>query len=135
MLTESPIDLESLRQAAESACRLMKVLSNRDRLLLLCQLSQGEKRVGELEELVGVSQPTLSQQLGVLREEGLVTTRRDGKNIYYEIASPQALAVMNVLFSPPTSRIPYKSIPYRRSVKVRQLSATCRTLRTTACRL
>ena len=98
MLTESPIDLESLRQAAESACRLMKVLSNRDRLLLLCQLSQGEKRVGELEELVGVSQPTLSQQLGVLREEGLVTTRRDGKNIYYEIASPQALAVMNVLF-------------------------------------
>ena len=98
MLTESPIDLESLRQAAESACRLMKVLSNRDRLLLLCQLSQAEKRVGELEELVGVSQPTLSQQLGVLREEGLVTTRRDGKNIYYEIASPQALAVMNVLF-------------------------------------
>ena len=52
----------------------------------------------ELEELVGISQPTLSQQLGVLREEGLVNTRREGKNIYYQIASPQALAVMNVLF-------------------------------------
>lgn len=98
MLTDTAIDLESLRRSADSACRLMKVLSNPDRLLLLCQLSQGEKRVGELEELVGISQPTLSQQLGVLREEGLVNTRRDGKNIYYEIASPQAMAVMTVLF-------------------------------------
>lgn len=98
MLTEIPIELETLRRSADSACRLMKVLSNPDRLLLLCQLSQGEKRVGELEELVGISQPTLSQQLGVLREEGLVSTRREGKNIYYQIASPQALAVMNVLF-------------------------------------
>lgn len=98
MLTDTAIDLESLRRSADSACRLMKVLSNPDRLLLLCQLSQGEKRVGELEELVGISQPTLSQQLGVLREEGLVNTRRDGKNIYYEIASSQAMAVMNVLF-------------------------------------
>lgn len=98
MLTEIPIELETLRRSADSACRLMKVLSNPDRLLLLCQLSQGEKRVGELEELVGISQPTLSQQLGVLREEGLVNTRREGKNIYYQIASPQALAVMNVLF-------------------------------------
>ena len=53
-------------------------------MLLLCQLTQGEKRVGELEELVGISQPTLSQQLGVLREEGLVNTRREGKNIYPE---------------------------------------------------
>lgn len=98
MLTEVPIDLEALRRSADSACRLMKALSNPDRLLLLCQLSQGEKRVGELEELVGISQPTLSQQLAVLREEGLVSTRREGKNIYYQIASPQALAVLNVLF-------------------------------------
>lgn len=98
MRADNAIDLESLRRSADSACRLMKVLSNPDRLLLLCQLSQGEKRVGELEALVGISQPTLSQQLGVLREEGLVNTRREGKNIYYEIASPQALAVMDVLF-------------------------------------
>ncbi|AOG21614.1 ArsR/SmtB family transcription factor [Acidovorax sp. RAC01] len=98
MLPDTTIDLESLRRSADSACRLMKVLSNPDRLLLLCQLSQGEKRVGELEELVGIGQPTLSQQLGVLREEGLVNTRRDGKNIYYQIASTQALAVMNTLF-------------------------------------
>ncbi|MDN3918778.1 ArsR/SmtB family transcription factor [Roseateles violae] len=88
-----------MRLSAEAACRLMKILSNPDRLLLLCQLSQGEKNVGELEALVGVAQPTLSQQLGVLREEGLVSTRREGKNIYYCINSPQALAVMGVLYA------------------------------------
>ena len=94
----STLDLDKMKASAGNACRMMKVLSNPDRLLLLCQLSQGEKRVGELEEILGIVQPTLSQQLTVLREEELVTTRRDGKNIYYQIASPQALAVMNVLF-------------------------------------
>ncbi|QDL56490.1 ArsR/SmtB family transcription factor [Rhodoferax aquaticus] len=93
------LDVEALRQSANAACRLMKALSNPDRLLLLCQLSQGEKNVGELEALVGIAQPTLSQQLGVLRDEGLVTTRREGKNIYYCISSTQALAVMNVLYA------------------------------------
>jgi len=92
------LDLAKMKLSAAQACRLMKVLSLPDRLMLLCQLSQGEKRVGELEEILGIVQPTLSQQLTVLREEELVSTRRDGKNIYYQIASPQALAVMNVLF-------------------------------------
>jgi DNA-binding transcriptional ArsR family regulator len=92
------LDLEKMKTSAAQACRLMKVLSNPDRLMLLCQLSQGEKRVGELEAILGILQPTLSQQLTVLREEALVTTRREGKNIYYQIASPQALAVMKVLF-------------------------------------
>lgn len=92
------LDLDTLRASADAACRLMKVLANPDRLLLLCQLSMGERRVGELEELLGIVQPTLSQQLGVLRDEGLVTTRRDGKAIYYAIASAQALAVMGVLY-------------------------------------
>jgi DNA-binding transcriptional ArsR family regulator len=96
--TDVVIDLPALRSAADSACRLMKVFSNPDRLLLLCQLSQGERRVGELQELVGIGQPTLSQQLGVLREEGLVATRREGKQIHYRIASPQALAVLQVLY-------------------------------------
>jgi DNA-binding transcriptional ArsR family regulator len=95
----STLDLEKMKTAASGACRLMKVLSNPDRLMLLCQLSQGEKRVGELEEILGIVQPTLSQQLTVLRDEELVSTRRDGKNIYYQIASPQALAVMDVLYA------------------------------------
>ena len=74
------------------------MLSNPDRLLLLCQLVPGEKRVGELEALLSIVQPTLSQQLGVLREEGLVTTRRSGKNIYYSVVSEQAVAVMRALY-------------------------------------
>jgi len=98
MQEDTVMDIDILRSSADEASRLMKVLSNPDRLLLLCQLALGEKRVGELEELVGIVQPTLSQQLGVLRDENLVSTRREGKNIYYQIASPQALAVMNVLY-------------------------------------
>ncbi|NBS77322.1 MAG: ArsR family transcriptional regulator, partial [Betaproteobacteria bacterium] len=89
----SILDLDKMKISAGKACQMMKVLSNPDRLMLLCQLSQGEKRVGELEEILGIVQPTLSQQLTVLRDEELVTTRRDGKSIYYQIASPQALAV------------------------------------------
>lgn len=98
-MENATLDLEKMHIAAEKACRLMKVLSNPDRLMLLCQLSQGEKRVGELEEILGIVQPTLSQQLTVLRDEELVSTRREGKNIYYQIASSQALAVMNILYA------------------------------------
>lgn len=92
------IDLSRMQAAATEACALLKVLANPDRLLLMCRLSQGELPVGELEEQLGIRQPTLSQQLGVLRENGLVATRRDGKNIYYSVTSAQALAVMAVLY-------------------------------------
>ncbi len=91
------LNLEDMQAAAADACRLMKVLSNPDRLMLLCQLVQGEHNVGELEAALGIVQPTLSQQLTVLREEALVSTRREGKNIYYRIDSPQALAVIRTL--------------------------------------
>ncbi len=96
--THSSIDLVSLQSAAADACALLKVLANPDRLLLMCQLSQGELSVGELEARLGIHQPTLSQQLAVLRENGLVATRREGKNIIYAVASEQALAVMAVLY-------------------------------------
>lgn len=87
-----------MRVAAGRASGLLKVLSNPDRLLLLCQLSQGPLCVSELEALAGIRQPTLSQQLGVLRDEALVTTRREGKQIFYSIASDEALAVMKLLY-------------------------------------
>jgi DNA-binding transcriptional ArsR family regulator len=90
--------LEDMQAGAELACRLMKVLAHRDRLMILCQLSLGEKCVGELKELLGIVQPTLSQQLTVLRQESLVSTRREGKSIYYRVTSKQALAVMQVLY-------------------------------------
>ncbi len=74
------------------------MLANQDRLLLLCQMSQGEYCVSELEETTGVRQPTLSQQLTVLRDEAMVNTRREGKQIFYSIASKEAMAVMKVLY-------------------------------------
>jgi len=92
------IDLDAMHQAAAEAARLMKALANPDRLMLLCQLTQGELSVSELEAELGILQPTLSQQLGVLREEALVDTRRDGKHIYYRVRSPQARAVLQALY-------------------------------------
>ncbi|MDE0925772.1 MAG: metalloregulator ArsR/SmtB family transcription factor [Methylophilaceae bacterium] len=92
-----PNNIEVLRESADLATALMKVLANPDRLLLLCQLSQGEKSVGELAVLTGIQQPTLSQQLTVLREKKVVETRRKGKNIYYSVSSKAALAIINVL--------------------------------------
>jgi DNA-binding transcriptional ArsR family regulator len=92
------LDLHAMQAAAAQACGLLKVLGNPDRLLLLCQLAQDEYCVSELEALLGIQQPTLSQQLGVLREEGLVSTRREGKQIFYKIDSKEAAAVMGVLY-------------------------------------
>ncbi|MDP3166054.1 MAG: metalloregulator ArsR/SmtB family transcription factor, partial [Hydrogenophaga sp.] len=79
MTPHTLINLDSMRAGAHEACALMKVLSNPDRLMLLCELADGERNVGELEEALGIVQPTLSQQLAVLRAEDLVSTRRDGK--------------------------------------------------------
>ncbi|HAF02065.1 MAG TPA: transcriptional regulator [Methylophilaceae bacterium] len=97
MTATSTLHFEELRASADKACSLMKVMANADRLMLLCQLSQGEKSVSELEESLSIHQPTLSQQLTVLREAQLVSTRREGKNIIYNISSESALAVMRVL--------------------------------------
>lgn len=92
------LDLDQLKANAASASALLKALANPDRLLLLCQLSQGERSVSELEQLLGIQQPTLSQQLAVLRREGLVATRREGKLIHYRISSAEALAVITTLY-------------------------------------
>jgi len=87
-----------MREGSERASRLLKALSNQDRLMILCILSESEKCVSELEELLGIRQPTLSQQLARLRSDDLVTTRRDGKVIYYRMASNEASRIMDVLF-------------------------------------
>ncbi len=97
-MNEPTIDIVRLQAAAGEASALLKVLSNPDRLLILCQLTQGELNVGELEARTGIRQPTLSQQLTVLREGQLVSVRREGKQMYYSVASEQALAVLQVLY-------------------------------------
>jgi ArsR family transcriptional regulator len=88
----------AMRAAARSVAALLRALGNEDRLLLLCEVSQGERSVGELEALLDIRQPTLSQQLGVLRNEGLVATRRDGKRIFYRVADRSLLGLLATLY-------------------------------------
>jgi len=95
--TLSKGEVAQLRASASKACALLKALANEDRLLILCQLTQGQRNVGELETMTGVRQPTLSQQLGILRDEGLVATRREGKYIFYGLASHEVIQVMKTL--------------------------------------
>lgn len=93
----SVTEMFTLRESASIACSLLKVLANEDRLLILCHLTQGERNVTEIEELVSISQPTLSQQLTVLRQEGIVNTRREGKYIYYSLASFEIIQIMQTM--------------------------------------
>ena len=92
------IDPAHLRKAAAQAVGALKILANEERLLLLCQLSQGEMCVSDLEEALDIHQPTLSQQLGVLRTEGAVNSRRDGKYVFYSVADPNVMQVLEVLY-------------------------------------
>ncbi len=88
-------------EMAESAARtsgFLKTLANEHRLLILCQLVEGEKSVGELEALLGLRQPTLSQQLARLRADGVVKTRRQAKMIYYSLASDETQRVLELLY-------------------------------------
>jgi len=103
------LDLDWMRSQAAQVVSLLKVIGNPDRLLLLCQMLEGEYSVGELEELLDIQQPTLSQQLGVLRNEGFVATRRDGKYIYYRVAHPHVQVILETLHrlycnTPPVSK-------------------------------
>lgn len=91
------LDLDWMRSQAAQVVSLLKVIGNPDRLLLLCQMLQGEYSVGELEEMLDIQQPTLSQQLGLLRNEGLVSTRREGKYIYYSVSHPHVQVILGVL--------------------------------------
>ncbi len=86
-----------LANGVEPATALLKALANVDRLSILCSLIEGEKCVGELEELLDIRQPSLSQQLARLRADALVATRRDGKVIFYRIDSIEAERVVQVL--------------------------------------
>lgn len=91
-------EMTKMRAAASEATTVLRTLANEDRLLLLCQLSQGEMSVSELEEALEIHQPTLSQQLGVLRTENLVQTRRDGKRIFYSVADQKILSILGMLY-------------------------------------
>lgn len=92
------LDLEAMEGHAEEAARLLRSLGNPHRLLVLCMLSGGEMSVGALNESLPLSQSALSQHLAVLREEGLVNTRREGQTIYYTVPDGPALKILEVLY-------------------------------------
>lgn len=92
------LDISAMRAAAGDASSMLRSLAHEDRLLLLCQLSQGERCVSELQTLLDMGQPMLSQQLGTLRRDGLVATRRSGRFIYYRIADARLLEVLETLY-------------------------------------
>lgn len=101
------MNMKQMRSRADEAAELMKALANRNRLLILCELHQGERSVGELERLVGLRQSPLSQHLARLRADGLVQTRREGQTIFYSLADSKVTSVIATLYElycPPRKR-------------------------------
>ncbi len=91
------INPELMREGAESAVKLMKALAHEGRLMVLCALLEGERSVGDLEQLTGLSQSALSQHLAKLREDGFAQTRREGQAIFYRLADAGPKHVIEVL--------------------------------------
>jgi len=94
---EAEIDPRHMAIAAANACELMKTLGHKDRLMVLCHLSGGERSVGELASLLNISQSPLSQHLARMRKESLVKTRREAQTIYYSIASEEAARIVALM--------------------------------------
>ena len=89
--------IQRLEKNATRACSMLGAMANPSRLLILCQLAESEKSVGELQPLIGLSQSALSQHLALLREKRVVRTRREGQQIFYSLASREAGALMHTL--------------------------------------
>lgn len=102
------MNVEIMEAAADSASDLLKALANRHRLLIVCQLIDGERSVGDLAALLDIRDSTVSQHLALLRKDGLVTARRDAQTIYYSIGSDPAREILKTLYrvycAPPKAR-------------------------------
>jgi DNA-binding transcriptional ArsR family regulator len=92
------VEAKAMSVAADRAAELLKSLANRHRLLIVCQLIEKERSVGELTAFLGIRDSTVSQHLAVLRREGIVSARRDGQTIWYSIGSPAARSVVETLY-------------------------------------
>ncbi len=91
-------ELDQLMRKARKASDFLKALSHENRLLLLCLLAERERTVTELENILSLRQPMVSQQLARLRLDQLVTTRRDGKAIYYSLATDDVRSIISVIY-------------------------------------
>lgn len=100
-------EIDRLQDSAGKAARMLRLLGNEHRLLVLCLLADGERHVGALQGEVGLSQSALSQHLSKLREDGLVATRREAQTIFYRIADPNVVKLIETLagiYCPPELR-------------------------------
>lgn len=97
MLNTAHLDIAQFQANASEAAKLLRALANERRLVILCQLADGERSVGELLPKVGLSQSALSQHLAKLREEGIVATRREAQTIWYRIEDPAAVKLVMTL--------------------------------------
>ncbi|MDE2375735.1 metalloregulator ArsR/SmtB family transcription factor [Bradyrhizobium sp.] len=97
-IVDSSLDVDKMAGNAHLASEFLKALAHESRLLILCLLTEGEKTVGELEELVSRRQSTVSQQLARLRLDGLVSARREGTTIYYRLADGKVQVVLEALY-------------------------------------
>ncbi len=95
--TPGILQVQDMRQSAAQAVRLLKTLANESRLLIMCVLAEGECSVGALNQQIDLSQSALSQHLAVLREQGLVQTRRESQTIYYARADSEAIPLIQTL--------------------------------------
>jgi len=100
------MDLGELQSRALRAAALLKAMANPVRMIVLCQLAEGEKSVGELERAVEVSQSALSQHLALLRQRGLVASRRDAQTVLYSLDGPEAPALLSALYQLYCGNIP-----------------------------
>jgi DNA-binding transcriptional ArsR family regulator len=91
-------EIKEIGDKAQRAADFLKALAHESRLLILCILAEGEKSVTELERMLGLRQPTVSQQLARLRADGLVGTRREGKTVYYRLASEEARIIIGAVY-------------------------------------
>src|ERR1700754_1360902 len=91
-------ELDRMVDNAKRASDFLKALAHESRLMILCILAEGEKSVSELEDLLSLRQPTVSQQLARLRADGLVSKRREGKTVYYNLASENARVIIGAIY-------------------------------------
>ena len=92
------MNIQSMENSVYAASEMLKALANESRLMVLCQLTDGEKSVGELTRLAGLAQPAMSQHLARLRRDGLVGTRREGQTVWYSLLSDEAGKVIELLY-------------------------------------
>ncbi len=90
--------MEMIHENSERASKFLKGLANVNRLVVLCALADGEKNVSQLEKILGIRQPTLSQQLARLRADDFVSTRRESKQIFYSLTNDEAELLVGLLF-------------------------------------